>query len=750
MVTKNQFVVRAWIAFFMLIPLVLHAATFDQGTVYVEYNKTTTVQLPDYLISEYNYHSGVPYGGGGTLSWSVSNDALVIEGTNQYFQCKIRPRSGRTFPSYVTLTAQFFSWYGTQMMDTKATWTVKLKGSGSDTNTVLVTQIFISPSSLNLEVGDVKGLYALVYPTKASNQSVSWTSENPNIASVDSNGKVTAQNMGATNIICSAKDGSGIKAICPVEEVAKNGEFTAQNSDGIEMLFRVISEANKTCGVGSDYSGKRAIDINTTGKIVVPQTVKGYTVVAVMDKAFSSCASITSVELPSTIKKIRYDAFNGCTSLSQITGISNVEYIEASAFGNTPWYDSLPDGPIYIGKTFFTYKGEIPENTTIKIKEGTKSIAEYAFYKNYPDGRSHGCNENLIAVEIPSSVVQIGREEMVLNQDELYFECPSITGANPNPFYCPHLQSIVIDSGNKYYESPENCNAIIEKQSGILIAACNNTVIPSSVRIIAPGAFGASGMDEMTSLIIPDNVEIFGGIGWCDNLENLFIGKNVKKIGRCIRNDKLSTISVSKNNSYYDSRNDCNAVIHKETATLILGCSSSEIPSQVEIINDNAFRNGHNYETPLRIIPDGVRKIGNSAFYDPSFRNLVIGKNVEIIEDYAFGSNSKSMNKLTSIYSLNEYPKEISEKAFYADIYERGTLYVPTSSKINYMGTKGWNKFKHIEEFDPSEFDPTALGVSTIQLDNKDNNRIFSLSGQQLATPKKGLNIINRKKVLSH
>ena len=235
-----------------------------------------------------------------------------------------------------------------------------------------------------------------------------------------------------------------------------------------------------------------------------------------------------------------------------------------------------------------------------------------------------------------------------------------------------------------------------------------------------------------------------------DNLENLFIGKNVKKIGRCIRNDKLSTISVSKNNSYYDSRNDCNAVIHKETATLILGCSSSEIPSQVEIINDNAFRNGHNYEKPLRIIPDGVRKIGNSAFYDPSFRNLVIGKNVEIIEDNAFGSNSKSMNKLTSIYSLNEYPTEISEKAFYADTYEKGTLYVPTSSKINYMGTKGWNKFQHIEEFDPSEFDPTALGISTIQLDNKDNNRIFSLSGQQLTTPKKGLNIINRKKVLTH
>lgn len=103
--------------------------------------------------------------------------------------------------------------------------TVRAKdGSGEyDTYDIEVddTEIKVSSISLNktattLEKGKTVVLTAKVLPDYATNRGVSWTSSNTAVATVSSNGTVTAKNGGTATITATAKDGSGKQATCKV------------------------------------------------------------------------------------------------------------------------------------------------------------------------------------------------------------------------------------------------------------------------------------------------------------------------------------------------------------------------------------------------------------------------------------------------------------------------------------------------------------------------------------------------------
>ena len=70
----------------------------------------------------------------------------------------------------------------------------------------VVTKVILDPPSLRLAVGGTSTLTATVYPTDAVNKKVTWSSSNPNVASV-SNGVVTAKSAGTAYIIVETDDG---------------------------------------------------------------------------------------------------------------------------------------------------------------------------------------------------------------------------------------------------------------------------------------------------------------------------------------------------------------------------------------------------------------------------------------------------------------------------------------------------------------------------------------------------------------
>lgn len=81
----------------------------------------------------------------------------------------------------------------------------------------------------------------------------------------------------------------------------------------------------------------------------------------------------------------------------------------------------------------------------------------------------------------------------------------NIKSIQPTVFWnCSNLEYIAVDENNKYYDSRENCNAIIETATNTMIEACYNTTIPKSVKIIGWGAFGSR--KSMETIVVPDNI----------------------------------------------------------------------------------------------------------------------------------------------------------------------------------------------------------------------------------------------------
>ena len=88
--------------------------------------------------------------------------------------------------------------------------------SGVFTNTVIpVFNVSLDPEVLTLNAGETGALTATVSPESATNKNVTWSSDNINVAAVDSDGKVTAKAAGSATITVTTEDG-GKTATCKV------------------------------------------------------------------------------------------------------------------------------------------------------------------------------------------------------------------------------------------------------------------------------------------------------------------------------------------------------------------------------------------------------------------------------------------------------------------------------------------------------------------------------------------------------
>ena len=447
--------------------------------------------------------------------------------------------------------------------------------------------------------------------------------------------------------------------------------FQVYAADGSYMSFQVLSNTDRTC--------KLTYSSNESGNITIPATADGYSVVEIGDYIFYKCENITAVHLPSSLKRIGDSVFRGCKRLTSITGYDNLEYICSGSFDDTPWYESFPEGPVYIGKVLYENRGDIPENTHFMVKEGTKGISQYAFYaKNMVEGW-YTSLLGLVGVTIPASVENIG-------DDNYSFAV----------FDCPNLYTIEVEAGNKIYDSRQGCNAIIEKASSKLIVACNSTVIPSTVKVIGQRSFCY--LPAITSITIPDGVETIEDYAFDGCLlESVAIGKSVKSLSpQSFYGHRLKSITVSSANATYDNRDNCNAVIEKGSNKLVMGCSTTVIPATVTTIGEWAFSNLYGDF----IIPNNVRKIEEYAFSCVSLTFLTIGSGVTEIDERAF----YGVNDLRAVHSLIENPFDIDESVFKSNtwrpdsIYDNATLYVPIGTKQKYERAKGWSKFKNIVE----------------------------------------------------
>lgn len=108
----------------------------------------------------------------------------------------------------------------------------------TDPEEVKVSGITLNPNiSLKIEEGGSSKITATVVPSNATNTSVKWVSSSPDVATVDDSGNVTALKEGSTTITCTAVDGSGVSAVCPVTVKAKSTTTNPSEQDKTDPTY---------------------------------------------------------------------------------------------------------------------------------------------------------------------------------------------------------------------------------------------------------------------------------------------------------------------------------------------------------------------------------------------------------------------------------------------------------------------------------------------------------------------------------
>ena len=338
--------------------------------------------------------------------------------------------------------------------------------------------------------------------------------------------------------------------------------------------------------------------------------------------------------------------------------------------------------------------------------------------------------------------------------------------------------------------------------------------IPSTVNgysVTSIGDYAFTDCEALTSVTIPNSVTSIGewAFGNCIALTSITIPSSVTSIGWSAFTGctALASISVDSDNTAFDSRDNCNAIIQKADNTLIVGCKTTTIPNTVTRIGNEAFKNctaltsidipnsvtniGNDafseciglttitiansvtsigdgafarcIALPTIIIPSSVTSIGNTAFSDcSSLTSIIIPNSVTSIGDEMFygcssltsitiPSSMKSIgygafygcSVLTSVICEAVTPPTCGEDVFGSVPTEFTTLYVPKASVETYRSTNPWSTFGKINNIN------TKIEAVTGSANDGDAPRaVYNLSGQRTVQSGKGIYIIGGKKVL--
>lgn len=358
--------------------------------------------------------------------------------------------------------------------------------------------------------------------------------------------------------------------------------------------------------------------------------------------------------------------------------------------------------------------------SSVVLPSNIVSIGEYSFYSTnisdivFPNtleniGPVAFASSKLISLKIPASVKNIHIQAFL---------------------YCYQLETIDVDEANEVYESPIGSNAIVEKATKKLMLACKNTIIPGDVEIIGEQSIYASapsnlvlpnsvreigsysiGSYQIVSIELNEGLESIGhyAFDFSSSLSSITIPVSVKSIGygiTAIRSAALKSMKVAEGNAFYDSRDNCNAIIETATNTIVAGCAETVIPSTVISIGQGAFAQ------QLGIVevnlPTNVKTIGHYAYgLCRDIRKIVLHKGIESIDENAF----YYADKLDTVIVYWREPLTINANVF-AYKKETATLFVPYGTKSLYEQAEGWKDFANIVEMAPG---PEPEGIERLE-----------------------------------
>jgi hypothetical protein len=405
---------------------------------------------------------------------------------------------------------------------------------------------------------------------------------------------------------------------------------------------------------------------------IIPEGVKN------LIATFAGCEHLTSVKIPESVTFVNGNVFEGCTGLTEIEIPQNVEFAGFDFIWGctniTKVISHIMEPEDVDSRTFEITEGVFP--ATLYVPAGTKSLYE----------QCEGWNlfQNIVEMEpITEFVTQITlnatNKEITLGQSfQLSATVFPSNATNKSVTWSSSSTPVATVDNTGLVTGVGLGNAVItcEAQDGSgVMATCNVTVKASTVpvgnivfadatlksicvsrwdtdldgELSYEEAAAVTELDEAFSSYECSFVESFNelqyftgltSISWeqlsgCYQLSSIVIPKNVSSIDSPLSQYfPFESISVDPENTVFDSRNDCNAIIETATNKLVVGSSNTIIPATVTAIGNYAF-----YFSDIQsiTIPSSVKSIGQGAFTAcSSLQGISLSEGLESIASMAF------------------------------------------------------------------------------------------------------------------
>ena len=387
--------------------------------------------------------------------------------------------------------------------------------------------------------------------------------------------------------------------------------------------------------------------------------------------AFVECKKLSEITIPRSVTSVGEYAFSGCENLASVTVSDDLPYVGGRAFEKTKWLNSQPDGVVYIGKSAYGYKGDMPKNTELSLKSGITNISGYAFYEE----------KNLTSVKIPETVNRIGNWAFL---------------------DCEGLKNVNIPDGVKRIESWtfSNCSSLtnitvpdsVTVLDGLAFSYCTNLKnIELSKNLTEIGMGALSHCTSLETIDIPDSVIIMDNIAMagCSELKSVNIGSNLKTVGGQVFAGctSLEKVNVNLNNKNYTSEN---GIWYDKNKTKII------------LYPYNKKDSAYTTPTSLKELCNGYVGSYGMLLDNSNLKTVTIEKNVAKIDDYAIGFvfdfDNYKINKVKD-FTVKGYRGTVAEsyakKNSFNFVALDKTLQTPSISKLE--NTSGgikisWNK----------------------------------------------------------
>ena len=387
--------------------------------------------------------------------------------------------------------------------------------------------------------------------------------------------------------------------------------------------------------------------------------------------AFVECKKLSEITIPRSVTSVGEYAFSGCENLASVTVSDDLPYVGGRAFEKTKWLNSQPDGVVYIGKSAYGYKVDMPKNTELSLKSGITNISGYAFYEE----------KNLTSVKIPETVNRIGNWAFL---------------------DCEGLKNVNIPDGVKRIESWtfSNCSSLtnitvpdsVTVLDGLAFSYCTNLKnIELSKNLTEIGMGALSHCTSLETIDIPDSVIIMDNIAMagCSELKSVNIGSNLKTVGGQVFAGctSLEKVNVNLNNKNYTSEN---GIWYDKNKTKII------------LYPYNKKDSAYTTPTSLKELCNGYVGSYGMLLDNSNLKTVTIEKNVAKIDDYAIGFvfdfDNYKINKVKD-FTVKGYRGTVAEsyakKNSFNFVALDKTLQTPSISKLE--NTSGgikisWNK----------------------------------------------------------